>query len=663
MHPEYPIHFGKYLLLQRIAVGGMAEVFRAKLIGPKGFEKKLAIKRILPEYSQDEEFVQMFVDEARISSHLHHANIIQVFDFGEIDHQYYLAMELVEGTNLKNLFFRALKQRKNLSRPLIYFVISKIASALEYAHQVKVDGEDHYLQLVHRDVSPQNILISRRGEIKITDFGIAKAAIKLTQTQPGKIQGKYSYMSPEQALGRSIDHRSDIFSLGIIFFELLTGKKVYGSSDSVDRYKQATKAQIPRLGKVIPDIPNQIDELVMQMLAKDPKERPNNCTEIVSILSDFIINFQEDELMRELGEVTKELFPGTEEGATSEEIIGQVTGDATNKKENIQWQGNQLEKAPPETSDAKEKTAQNFFLLPLITKNKKIIFSTLSLLSLLLITFFLLPIKKESAEKPAPKQPEIEQNSPVPSDEIESPDSVNLEMELIQIENEIENIETQLSQIKPKTAPKKEPEKTVVASKEKCPAGMKWIEGGLMTLGSSPGDPLKQELLERPYQKQKIDSFCIDQFEFPNQRGHSPTTNVTFQQALDSCKSVGKTLCTEAQWERACKGPSSSSNQQFPYGSAFVQKNCNVFEHDLEATHDPISPVSGNFAKCVSSEGIFDLSGSVHEWTATHGFLNNKMMITKGGAFDSSLYASRCSSAKEVEPDKREATIGFRCCK
>lgn len=662
MHPEYPIKFGKYLLLNRIAVGGMAEVFRAKLIGPKGFEKKLAIKRILPEYSQDDEFVQMFVDEARISSHLHHSNIIQIFDFGQIDHQFYIAMELVDGTNLKNLFFRSLKQGKNISRPLIYFMVSRLASALDYAHQVKVEGEDHYLQLVHRDVSPQNVLISRRGEIKITDFGIAKAAIKLTQTQPGKIQGKYSYMSPEQALGRSIDHRSDIFSLGIIFFELLSGKKVYGSSDSVDRYKQATKAEIPRLSSIIEDIPSQIDEMVMQMLSKDPKQRPNSCAEIVNTLASFLANYQEDALMRELGEVTKDLFPLSPQEKKADENLSKYI-EETNSKEDIEWKGSDLEKKEPSVPKV-EDTKQDFVFSAWLSKHKKKILTTLTLLVIAGLTPLAWNIFQSTQTTTTPKPPIRKPEPPVN----EKPDQVAMEMELIDIENEIESIEDQIQEmektITQSKKPKQKPKPANNKPTSKCPSGMKWVVGGLMTVGSSPGDPLRQEILERSFKKQKVNGFCMDIYEYPNQKGQSPMTNVSFDQAVSICGAKGKKLCTETQWERACKGPNSStSNNQFPYGNTFIDKHCNVQKHELENNQTATSPSSGIFSECKSGDGIYDLSGSVFEWTSTGGILNNQAKITKGGSYESSIYASRCSTITEVIPTTREADIGFRCCK
>ncbi|MCI5072604.1 protein kinase [bacterium] len=309
MSYRYPIKFGKYLLTRRIAVGGMAEVFKAKLYGPRGFEKTLAIKRILPEFSEDEDFVAMFVDEARISSKLHHGNIVQVFDFGQVEDAYYLAMEFVDGSNLKNLYRKTLKSQNLFPRHLAIYIALQVAKALEYAHQIKQDDDDNTLELVHRDISPQNILIAHDGQVKLTDFGIAKASIKLSKTQPGKVQGKLSYMSPEQAMGKNLDRRSDIFSLGIILYELISGEKVYSSEDTRERYKRIRKAQIEPLKSLAPDISDYLNQSIMQLLEKDPWARPNNCSEVIQKLSESIKKYSMDELASELSTLMHSQFP------------------------------------------------------------------------------------------------------------------------------------------------------------------------------------------------------------------------------------------------------------------------------------------------------------------------------------------------------------------
>jgi|GEM_PF-2710495 len=676
MKPDYPIRFGKYFLLNRLAVGGMAEVFRAKLIGPKGFEKKLAIKKILPEFSYDEEFVQMFVDEARISSHLHHPNIVPVFDFGQVDQQYYIAMELVEGTNLKNLFFRSLKQERVLSRPLVYFMVSKIASALDYAHHVNIEGEENKLQLVHRDVSPQNILISRRGEIKITDFGIAKAAIKLTQTQPGKIQGKYSYMSPEQALGRGIDHRSDIFSLGIIFFELLTGKKVYGSTDSVERYKQATKAKIPRLNKVLPDIPSQVDQLVTAMLSKDPSQRPAHCSEIVKTLTGFISNYQDDQLMKELGTVTTDLFPVTAQEKQAQENIPEIIAEPAEGSGPFTFKDQSFH--PNDPSERKERTERPFVFSAWLSRHPGRVLAILCMVMLAgWAAWGLMSAPKNIISTPneSTDTPDFSQNQTLedttdsaiePNASTLSKSKTELEAELIDIERQIQFVENEIKMITAPAAPKARPKpsESKKAAALSCPSDMVRIKAGLFYQGSDPSDQSRQELLERPMRQKKFDTFCIDRFEYPNLKGRTPLTGQSYEQAQTLCKAKNKKLCLEDQWERACKGPNSlRTNTQYPYGATFAKKLCNVFERNIEGTKNYKLPVAGGFSKCVSPEGIFDLSGGVAEWTASQGLLNPQAFVVKGGSFKTDQYASRCSSMREQTPQTVSADIGFRCCK
>ena len=304
----YPLKFGKYIFVRRIAVGGMAEVFKAKLLGPKNFEKILAVKRILPEFNEDDDFIQMFVDEARISSNLHHSNIVQVFDFGEAAGSFYIAMELVDGPNLKTLFQRVIKEEGRFPTDLAVYAALSIAKALEYAHNIKIDGESS-IHLVHRDVSPQNVLVSRSGEVKITDFGIAKATIKLSQTQPGKVQGKLSYMSPEQATGKPLDRRSDIFSLGIILYELLSGVKVYGGENTKERYEKIREARIPNLHTLAPGIPDELVQLVHRMVSKSPDDRPQTCQAVVDELTKILSHTSVAKLEQELAERVVALFP------------------------------------------------------------------------------------------------------------------------------------------------------------------------------------------------------------------------------------------------------------------------------------------------------------------------------------------------------------------
>jgi serine/threonine protein kinase len=221
-----PIPFGKYYLLERINVGGMAEVFKAKATGVEGFERLVAVKRILPSIAEDEEFITMFLDEAKIAVQLTHANIAQIFDLDRVEGSYFIALEYVHGKDMRAIFNRTRQRGELLPIPMSCYAIMKLCEGLDYAHN-KHDGTGTFLNLVHRDVSPQNILISYEGEVKIIDFGIAKAVGKSGRTQAGILKGKFGYMSPEQVLGMEIDRRSDVFGVGICLYELLTGERLF----------------------------------------------------------------------------------------------------------------------------------------------------------------------------------------------------------------------------------------------------------------------------------------------------------------------------------------------------------------------------------------------------------------------------------------------------
>jgi serine/threonine protein kinase len=228
---QQPIPFGKYLLLERISVGGMAEVFRAKSFGVEGFEKILAIKRILPAMSEDKEFIEMFIDEAKIAGQLSHANICQIFELGRIGDTHFIAMEFVWGKDVLQIQNRFRRMKQIMPYSMAAFLCAKICEGLDYAHHKK-DASGKPLMIIHRDVSPQNILVSYEGEVKLIDFGIAKAQSRSSKTQAGVLKGKFGYMSPEQVRGLPLDRRSDVFAVGTILYELMTGDRLFlGDSD------------------------------------------------------------------------------------------------------------------------------------------------------------------------------------------------------------------------------------------------------------------------------------------------------------------------------------------------------------------------------------------------------------------------------------------------
>lgn len=271
--------YGQYELIQKIATGGMAELFKARRINVEGFEKIVAIKRILPHLAEDKEFITMFIDEARLAAQLTHQNIVQIYDLDKVNNSFYISMEYVKGKNAKAVLQKLKKARNVLPIELTLLIISKVCSALDYAHRRR-DFQNRLLNIVHRDVSPQNILISYEGEVKLVDFGIAKAATKASQTQAGALKGKILYMSPEQAWGKKVDKRSDIYSIGIVLFELLTGKRLFSGSSEIDILEKVRKSLITLPSELNPQVPEELDRIVNKALAKDPKDRYQNASDL-----------------------------------------------------------------------------------------------------------------------------------------------------------------------------------------------------------------------------------------------------------------------------------------------------------------------------------------------------------------------------------------------
>ncbi|MDB4953074.1 MAG: serine/threonine protein kinase [Myxococcales bacterium] len=279
--------FGPYRLVRQIAVGGMAEIHLAKTKGIAGFEKYVALKMIHPNFAEDEQFIQMLVDEAKIAVQLNHGNIAQTFDLGRVGDTFYITMEFVDGADLYKILRRGSEVDIEMPLDVCAFVGKEVASALDHAHR-KRDHAGKSLGIVHRDVSPQNVLISYAGEVKLVDFGIAKATMKARQTAVGVIKGKYYYMSPEQAWGDPIDHRSDIFSAGIVLYEMITGQMLYLEEDLQKLLDMARTADIASPSTLRKGIPPQLERIVMHALAKMPGERYQSASDLASDLERFL---------------------------------------------------------------------------------------------------------------------------------------------------------------------------------------------------------------------------------------------------------------------------------------------------------------------------------------------------------------------------------------
>lgn len=280
--------FGKYILLERMAAGGMAEVYLSKSTGAVGVNKFVAIKRILPQYSDHPEFIEMFKEEAKIAVNLNHGNVVSIFDFGVEKNQFFLVMEYVEGRNLRQVLNEFKKIGTQFTIEQIVFLMKEVAAGLDHAHRC-IDGTTgRPLNIVHRDMSPQNIMVSFEGEVKLIDFGIAKAETQIEATKAGTLKGKYGYMSPEQADGQNIDARTDIFSVGIVLWELLANDRLFTSNSEAAILRKIRDCQIPAIRKLNPSIPPELETIVNKALAKDKSLRYQTAAALHRDLNRFL---------------------------------------------------------------------------------------------------------------------------------------------------------------------------------------------------------------------------------------------------------------------------------------------------------------------------------------------------------------------------------------
>ena len=284
---QIPERFGAYRIVRRIAIGGMAEIYLAKTEGVAGFERHLVLKVIHPKFANDQEFIDMLVREAKLVVRLNHVNIAQVFDLGKQHDRYYIAMEYVDGLDVYQFLKRLRERRKPMPFEVASYLLAEVCSGLHYAHERR-DEDGAPLSIIHRDISPQNVLLSYSGDVKIIDFGIAKARARAHTTGVGIIKGKFSYMSPEQAQGDSLDHRSDIFAVGVLFYELLTNRMLYDGASARDALRMA------KAGRFLPpsthreDLPGDLEQIVLKALARDRRDRYQSGNEMHEALSEWL---------------------------------------------------------------------------------------------------------------------------------------------------------------------------------------------------------------------------------------------------------------------------------------------------------------------------------------------------------------------------------------
>ncbi|MEL6181196.1 MAG: serine/threonine-protein kinase, partial [Myxococcota bacterium] len=300
--------FGKYRLIRKLATGGMAEIFLARQEGMEGFRKDVVIKRILPIHADNDELIEMFIDEARIAASLNHPNIVQIYELGKFEDDHFIAMEYVHGQDLRRTAERGLAVGNYI--PLRHAVrgIADAAAGLHYAH-TQVDDSGDALNIVHRDISPQNILVSFDGVLKILDFGIAKAENKIVDNRTGQLKGKYAYMSPEQCNGLDVDARSDIFSLGIVLYEITLCRRLFKGDTDIQTIKRVSDAEVTPPTEIQPEFPKRLEEIILKALAKEPDDRYPSARELQMDLEDFLSDNRMKTGPVQIGEYMREIFP------------------------------------------------------------------------------------------------------------------------------------------------------------------------------------------------------------------------------------------------------------------------------------------------------------------------------------------------------------------
>ncbi len=334
---DLPARIDRYEPLKRLAIGGMAEIFLAKQSGLEGFEKVVVLKRILPHLASDAEFVSMFLDEARIAAKLSHPNVVQIYDLGKADQTYYIAMEYVSGRNVQHLINKQQQLGGHLPVEHVVKIIAGVCDGLYYAHARK-DYDGKPLNIVHRDISPQNILVSFAGGVKVVDFGIAKASTQLAQTRAGVLKGKYAYMSPEQVRGAKIDHRSDIFAVGLVMYEMLTGMRAFERDNSLKTLKAIVQEKPLNPREMNPDIPMEVVKLLSKALEKNPDRRYKSAQEMQLALEDWLETSPKKSNNVRVSRFLYELFDdelNSTEGTLVVKGVGQVIIPTSQGKDSI----------------------------------------------------------------------------------------------------------------------------------------------------------------------------------------------------------------------------------------------------------------------------------------------------------------------------------------
>ena len=297
----------RYTITERLDHGGMAEVFRGVAESMEGFKKAVAIKRILPNLTKNQKFVSMFLDEARLSLFLQHANIVQVFDISKTpDNAYFLVMEYVDGCNLKTLIERSKQKNKRIDLAHSIYIMMECCKALNYAHFLEHPETNEPLGIVHRDISPPNILLSKNGEIKLVDFGLAKANTQIESPDQGVVKGKFSYLSPEAASGLEVDHRADVFAVGIILWEMFTGRRLFYGESDYQTVELVRQARVPSIAALNPEVEPELEAVVRKALARDPNDRYQNANDLGDALTQYLFSHRMKVTARDIATLVRD---------------------------------------------------------------------------------------------------------------------------------------------------------------------------------------------------------------------------------------------------------------------------------------------------------------------------------------------------------------------
>jgi len=361
---QAPEAFGPYLIYEELGAGGMAQVHRAEVIGIEGFKRSVALKRMLRHLAEHRDMVAAFVREARLASYMRHRNIAQTYELGKVGDVYFIAMELIDGRTLRDVLRHCGQTTGPMPVPIALNILNQICDALDYAHNL-TDESGQPLGIIHRDVSPSNIIVAESGCVKLIDFGIAKGSAEGIQTMSGTIKGKYGYMSPEQCKGKPLDRRSDIFALGICLYELTTLRRAFKGNDDFQTMKRIVSGDIVVPSVAVPGYPRELEAIVLTAMANDPNARFQNAQELIEALDAFTLRAKLTGTNTALGRFMTQLFgarrepwaesaPGdrtevSEDDTDNEKttVVAQAAGSARATVDPVTWQGDTTPLPPP----------------------------------------------------------------------------------------------------------------------------------------------------------------------------------------------------------------------------------------------------------------------------------------------------------------------------